>query len=128
MGPFGLTLFDLSVTPDAVRTAYLHPSLSGIGGVDREVGRCVRAIWVACLGLACSREQGGGMNDDIVREPHTEYRFTAGRLVLGTSGTWSATFSEERPWPRNIFFQSQSPAYTVRIKQIDDASLERARQ
>lgn len=45
LGPMGLTLFNLTITPHEVQTLFLHPSLARIPNFPEHVAACVRSVW-----------------------------------------------------------------------------------
>ena len=90
LGPMGLTLFNLTITPHDVQTLFLHPSLARIPHFPEHVAACVRSIWFSPTHPA--PESGNNQ---------------------GANGQKSSAF-----WPP-ITYTAPNKAYTVSIQTLD---------
>ena len=63
LGPMGLTLFNLTITPHDVQTLFLHPSLARIPHFPEHVAACVRSIWFSPTYPAPENRNNQGSND-----------------------------------------------------------------
>jgi hypothetical protein len=97
----GMQLFDMTVGPDWMRVAYMHPALKKIPSVTEHVAACIRRIWFDCFGIMPQTGDASG----------------------GVSGDgWSVSFSGRtpgNPWASYIRFTDSraGAAITVRLLQ-----------
>ena len=126
-GGMGLTLFDMTVTPDETSTAYLHPSLARVPHIEEHISRCVTSVWFDSLSLAA---RNGRTGREQFREEHrgrvVEHIFSDGRPELSCAPDhgWTVRLSAERPWPKSMRFENLNPEYTVHIRLIAPRTVE----
>ena len=128
LGGMGVTLFDMTVTPDAARTNFILPGLARAPRIEEQIALCVRSVWLDSLSLA---KGDPSREPEIVRETRRgatlEHVFKSGMLtasrVIEGSEMWSAVFAEPFTpggrWPRSMTFQHEKLGYKVHIRLVD---------
>lgn len=117
LGDLGLTLFDITVRQQGHHTAFLHPSLKRVGGIDAQIARCARGVWFAALSPRIEtealpvRETYVGMTLDHAAEENG-WRITR----QADRPAWRVLFLPMETQPKTIIFISENPEFTVRIQ------------
>lgn len=124
LGGLGMTLFDITIGPARAETAFLHPSLRRIRGVEGEIARCVRAVWLVSIPVAQAiawedARLGAVLRERVMGADVEHSAESGGRFVSrasGDGGEWTVCLSPERPWPARMEFSGGDSAYTVHIR------------
>lgn len=119
LGPLGLALCAMTVTPEGHTTSYIHPGLAAVPHMEKHMALCVAGIWFAALpvsgpekGNAPLREMFGGALLEHSMEND------GGRLVraLGPEAMWTVAYTPGDPQPTRITFHNDRDGYTVRVR------------
>jgi hypothetical protein len=117
LGALGLTLCDMTVTPEGYRVDYLHPALGKVPNIADHIALCVGSVWFASLPVA-----GRGEKDAVLRERYgntllEHFSEKDSRRVVrarGPEAFWTLAYAPAEPQPPLVTFSSDG--YTVRIR------------
>jgi hypothetical protein len=101
MAGFGMKLFDLSISQDAVETHFISPGLSRIANLPEHIAFCVRKIWLTPLpttGAGLSGAESTAYTYGIHDGQHIEHEYvnetlTAAR-ALGPREYWKVQYGK----------------------------------
>jgi hypothetical protein len=119
LGALGLTLCDMTVTPEGYSVKYLHPALARTPDVARHIALCIRSVWFASLPFAGHEEKNIVLRERRDDTPLERLSGEDGRRVvraLGPKTFWTVEYVPAEPQPRLVTFRNESDGYTVRIR------------
>lgn len=124
LGAFGLTLCDMTVTPEERRTDVLHPGLARIPHVEEHIALCVRSVWFASLPVAM--EDGAGLLREVYGNALLEHSSGRGhgRVVraAGPEVFWTVAYVPADPQPDLVTFHNDRENYTIDIRLVSARS------
>lgn len=128
LGGFGLKLFDLTVTPNALHTHFLHPGLKRVPNMAERIAFCVRRIWLgyqpdaqdallrtANATILYGRHQGVRLEHGFHDRERT---FTQAH---GPDEHWRITFTRQsgsHGEPETIVFTDTAPRYELQVRLV----------
>jgi hypothetical protein len=119
LGALGLTLCDITITPDGYRADLLHPSLAKVPHVVEHIALCVKSIWFASLPLAEQGKKAVARREIYSRTLLEHMVEEDGRCVaraLGPDAFWTVGYMPGAPQPPRITFHNDLEGYTVTIR------------
>lgn len=118
LGALGLTMCDMTVSPQGYVTNSMHPSLARLPRIESHIARCVSAVWFASLPMEIPA--GGGVMREMYKGVLVEHSRSGDdqkiTRALGPKVFWTVRHTPALPQPREITFESQRPEYSVRIR------------
>ena len=129
MAGFGMKLFDLSISNEAVETHFISPGLSRINNLPERIAFCVRRIWLTHL-----PENGNGFrlvenatyiygihDGQRIEHEYLQETLTATRS-LGPREYWEIQYSErmaDTREPSRIIFKDSHGRYSLDVRLIE---------
>jgi len=129
MAGFGMKLFDLSISQDAVETHFISPGLRRINNLPEHIAFCVRRIWLTRLPetdngfrLVENTTHVNGIHDgQRIEHEYLQETLTATRS-LGPREYWEIQYSErmaDTREPSRIIFKEGHGRYLLDVRLIE---------